>query len=242
MKIRTPGLSAMLRVKNEEEFLPFCLESINDWFDEIIIVDQNSHDDTVEIAKTFADMRKTKIYKYTFDSRPNGSGFDKQPYDVYNRAFFYNWCLEKTTKQWVCKWDGDMVAMDGLGELVRQIIRVDAPGAIAIRGVDIVKWQDEKFFIGREKTTSSEKRFFKVQEGKKYWSTGLYSEKLDLNCMTADIVNPAFLHFKWCKPLEKATQAWPIDWQKDRHFNRILERRYVIGEYEGRIPSCLTGD
>lgn len=236
---RRPGLSAMLRVKNEEEFLPFCLESITEWFDEIVIIDQCSHDKTLDVARIFGNTEKTKIFSYPHESRPNGAGFDQQPYDIHNRAFFYNWCLEKTTTQWVCKWDGDMVAMDGLGELIRGIIATDSPKAISICGVDIVQWKDGKFFTGKNTLVGPEKRFFKVEEGKQYWTTGLYCEKLNLDVFTAAIVNPAFLHFKWCKPLEKATQAWPANWEKDRHFNNIIARRYVAAEYKGRIPRCL---
>jgi glycosyltransferase involved in cell wall biosynthesis len=40
-------------VKNEEKFLPGCLESVKDAVDEIIIVDTGSTDKTIEIARSF---------------------------------------------------------------------------------------------------------------------------------------------------------------------------------------------
>jgi len=46
-------VSACMMVKNEEEFLPACLESIRNWVDEIIIVDTGSTDRTVEIARSY---------------------------------------------------------------------------------------------------------------------------------------------------------------------------------------------
>ncbi len=46
-------VSACLIVKNEQELLPGCLESIRDWVDEIIVVDTGSTDDTVAIAESF---------------------------------------------------------------------------------------------------------------------------------------------------------------------------------------------
>lgn len=48
-----PTVSACMIVKDEEELLPGCLESIRDWVDEIIIVDTGSTDRTVEIAESF---------------------------------------------------------------------------------------------------------------------------------------------------------------------------------------------
>lgn len=47
-------------VKNEEDTLPNCLNSAGDIFDEIIIVDTGSHDNTVAIARSFTD----KIFYY----------------------------------------------------------------------------------------------------------------------------------------------------------------------------------
>jgi glycosyltransferase involved in cell wall biosynthesis len=46
-------ITANLIVKNEELLLPYCLRSIKDWVDEIVIVDTGSTDNTIEIAKGF---------------------------------------------------------------------------------------------------------------------------------------------------------------------------------------------
>ena len=48
-----PSLSACMIVKNEEEFLPQCLDSVKDVVDELIIVDTGSTDRTVEIAESY---------------------------------------------------------------------------------------------------------------------------------------------------------------------------------------------
>lgn len=237
---RVPGLSAMLRVKNEEEFLPYCLQSINDWFDEIIIADQNSTDDTRAVIEQYADPSKTTVYQFPYESRPNGPGFGQQPYDHYNRAYFYNWCLQLTTRQWVCKWDGDMVAMSGLGTVVRQVLNSGFAGNLAIKGIDIVKWEDGRLYVGKRAVIKEkDPRFFRPVPGKNHWMTGHASEQFIHDDMQAEISEPAYLHMKWCKPLEKATQAWPAGWEQQKHFTDIFERRKPVAEYTGRIPSCL---
>src|SRR3990172_5263948 len=48
-----PTISLCMMVKNEEEMLPRCLESVKAWVDEIIIVDTGSCDGTLEIARGY---------------------------------------------------------------------------------------------------------------------------------------------------------------------------------------------
>ena len=48
-----PFISACIIVKNEEEMLRNCLESIRSGVDEIIIVDTGSTDSTKKIAREF---------------------------------------------------------------------------------------------------------------------------------------------------------------------------------------------
>lgn len=62
--IKPQTISACLIVKNEQELLPICLDSIKDIVDEIIVVDTGSTDKTVEIAKRYTD----KVYHHEWDN------------------------------------------------------------------------------------------------------------------------------------------------------------------------------
>ncbi|NVM21098.1 MAG: glycosyltransferase [Desulfobacterales bacterium] len=57
-------ISACMMVKNEEEMLPQCLNSIKDFIDEIIVVDTGSTDSTVEIARSFG----AKVYFHPWEN------------------------------------------------------------------------------------------------------------------------------------------------------------------------------
>lgn len=57
-------LSACMMVKNEEQNLPRCLESIKNVVDEIIIVDTGSTDRTVEIAESYG----AKVYHHPWEN------------------------------------------------------------------------------------------------------------------------------------------------------------------------------
>ncbi|MGR5863056.1 glycosyltransferase [Bacillus pacificus] len=59
-----PFISACIIVKNEEEMLRNCLESIRSGVDEIIIVDTGSTDSTKKIAREFT----KKVYDYEWEN------------------------------------------------------------------------------------------------------------------------------------------------------------------------------
>lgn len=59
-KEETPLVSLSMIVKNEEKYLPGCLENVKDIVDEIVIVDTGSTDNTKKIAQSFG----AKIYDF----------------------------------------------------------------------------------------------------------------------------------------------------------------------------------
>ena len=69
--IKTPKISILIRAFNESKWINICLKKINEQSIkpfEIIVVDNNSNDGTIEIIKKF--YKKTKIYKYNQNYAP----------------------------------------------------------------------------------------------------------------------------------------------------------------------------
>src|SRR5471030_3198558 len=81
-------VSLCMIVKDEEEYLPRCLSSINDIVDEIIIVDTGSTDKTVDIAKKFG----AKVYYFKWNN---------------NFSEARNESLKYATKDWILILDAD---------------------------------------------------------------------------------------------------------------------------------------
>lgn len=240
---RKPGLSAMIRLKNEEEWIRPCLLSIQEWFDELAIFLQNSTDRTEAIIREMK-LPQVRIYYYPFDSFPNGPGHGNWPANsIYSRAYFYNWCLAKTSCQWVSKWDGDMVAVDWLGPSIRSLL--GHCEIIKIFGVNLAGPNLDRLSV--DPTTGLHPQFFKVRKGT-FFINGELCEKfrfpqrrcLGLLPTRQSIINqPAFLHFKWVKSLATATQAWPSNWQELPIFHERIRRRESGSRYQGEYPSVI---
>ena len=115
-------ISVNIICRNEEKNLDDCLKSIL-WADEIIVVDGESADSTVDIAKKYTD--KVYINKW--------NGFAKQ------RSF----ALSKSTKDWVLVLDADERCSP---ELKEEIISFLNSNSIEFKGFKLPR---KNFFLGK---------------------------------------------------------------------------------------------
>lgn len=87
---KTGRLSACMMVKDEEQFLPRCLESIKGLVDEIVVVDTGSTDRSVEIAESFG----ARVYHHPWEN---------------NFSIHRNQSMDYATGDWVFIIDADEV-------------------------------------------------------------------------------------------------------------------------------------
>jgi glycosyltransferase involved in cell wall biosynthesis len=99
-------LSVTIIAWNEEERLRACLESVA-WADEIIVVDAESTDKTVQCAREFTD----KIWVRSW------AGFAAQK----------NFALEQATGEWVLSLDADERVTPELRQRIGRIVRANGP-------------------------------------------------------------------------------------------------------------------
>ncbi|MCF6154453.1 MAG: tetratricopeptide repeat protein [Candidatus Brocadia sp.] len=108
-----PILSACMIVKNEQKFLPQCLQSIKDAVDEIIIVDTGSTDKTVEIAHSFG----ARVYHH-----PWKNSFSEAR----------NYSLNHATGDWILQIDADEALEQADIPLLYKLITADSYNAIFV--------------------------------------------------------------------------------------------------------------
>ncbi len=119
-------LSAVVITKNEEKNIERCLQSLS-FCDEIIVIDDNSTDRTVQLARG----AKAKVYIHSLNK---------------NFAQQRNFGLQKTHGKWVLFVDADEVVTKELSnEILFQIVTNEKHSAYFIRRVDVL-WNKPMFF------------------------------------------------------------------------------------------------
>jgi glycosyltransferase involved in cell wall biosynthesis len=102
-------LSVVILTKNEEKNINDCLHSVAGWADEIIVVDDESTDNTVEIVKKYTD----KIFIKKMDVE----------------GAHRNWAYAKARNSWVLSLDADEKVTEKLAREISEAI--NAPEFVA---------------------------------------------------------------------------------------------------------------
>ena len=171
---KEPGISAMIRLKNEGDNIYNVLNSIKNCFDEIVIVDNDSTDNTIsEIKRAVNDhpllKDKIKLHHYKFKIARCGLDNFMEPQNSPNSlASFYNYSLKKCNFSKVCKWDGDMFLPKSMERSFQDFLkkvsktkpsRMDSTVFGVMKGLTVFKGANSKFYC-RQSTHEFEARIF----------------------------------------------------------------------------------
>jgi glycosyltransferase involved in cell wall biosynthesis len=130
-----PGLTSVLRVKNEARSLPWVLPPLFEAVQHVVIVDNQSDDGTPDVARQVAEKSgaasRLTVTEYPFNVSRCGAEHLGTPEDsVHNLAYFYNWSFSHVQTAYSMKWDGDMVltreGVDTFADLSWQLESVEA--------------------------------------------------------------------------------------------------------------------
>lgn len=113
---RAAGVSALVRVRNEAAKIEACLGSILGCFDEVVVVDNASDDDTADrvasLGRHHRHGDRIRLFSYPHRLARFGPEHALVPADsVRSAVYFSNWALARCTRRAICKWDGDMVLL-----------------------------------------------------------------------------------------------------------------------------------
>lgn len=114
----TVPVSVVVITKNEEKNMDECLGSVAGWADEIVVVDDESSDRTVELARKYTD----KIFHRKMDVE----------------GTHRNWAYAQATNEWVLSLDADEMVTEGLKQEIVQVIACEEFQAYSIPLVNYI--------------------------------------------------------------------------------------------------------
>lgn len=123
MSSKKDKITAVIITKNEEGRIKRCLDSLKNWADEIVIVDDLSADRTVEICRQFG----ARVISHKSDGN-----FDQQR----------NIGIDNATSDWILQMDADEIVTAGLKEEIEKILAGDTE-------FSGLKFKRKNFFLGK---------------------------------------------------------------------------------------------
>lgn len=113
-KLLSPGMTTVLRVKNEARSMPWVLPPLLEATQHVVLVDNQSEDETAEVARKVAEQHgnedRLTVKEYPFRvSRCGPEHLATPERSIHSLAYFYNWAFAHVETTYSMKWDGDMV-------------------------------------------------------------------------------------------------------------------------------------
>ncbi|MFH0753389.1 MAG: glycosyltransferase family 2 protein [Candidatus Omnitrophota bacterium] len=223
-------VSVVIIAKNEEDNMHDCLESVKGWADEIVVVDDNSTDKTVDISRGYGAV----IYARTMD----------------NEGIHRNWAAAQAKHEWVLYLDADERVTPELAQEIDKVLPETGHVAFAIpfRTFIGTYWVNHSGWYPGSKTRLVRKSKFRYEEVPVH--PRVFHEG-SCGYMTRDIIHygyPDLAHFlaslnrqtsleaqKWVDTGRKMPM-WKGFWRTiDRFFRSYIGKRGWKGGFMGFV-------
>ena len=119
------GISGCFRLRNEAQFMKSAVFSFLPYLDEAVLCVQPSDDNTVELACWMAAQHPEKIkvhyYPHEVDWIDTPGFYNKDPNKPGHLVHMSNYALSKCRYSWICKVEGDVIALPTVRDLTYRI-------------------------------------------------------------------------------------------------------------------------
>ena len=247
------GVSAMLRIKNEQAKIYYVLRSIFEVFDEIVIVDNGSTDGTLEIVREFKQQRdqddKIKLYFYPFQiARCGQEHFDTPENSIHSLAYYYNWALSRCSRRYVCKWDGDMILRKEARQSLKEVfskIQIHEKKCWGMYGQTVYRDLVGNFYLSDE--INWEPRIFPYGLNPRFHKADLFETLVAAPPLpTEDVPGVSFYELKFADENEfshLSTTDFPTERkQKEIKYFECIKRGDAVGLGLQKLPATFIDD
>ena len=134
-KIQKKGVSGIMRIRNEKDFIEPCIESCISVLDELVIVYNDCTDGSEEVIERIRMEYPDKIKVFNYPYKVLGVGLTKEEYE-YAKSLpadspqllcnYYNFALSKVSYQYAIKIDADQMYFSDVLEEYCDLCREDA--------------------------------------------------------------------------------------------------------------------
>ncbi len=225
------GISLIIRAKNEELNVPICIESIVEHVDEIIFVDNNSTDKTYSLVNEYS-KKYQYIHVYQYNIQVSRAGKDhREALEQNNKntlGLFYNWCLSKSSRKNVVKWDADFIGIPAnWNEMVNLYNLREREDSFSVWFTGKTCFENNDLYYIDFQSFYNEFRIFSYANGFQWYDGEIceYTEPY-LNILQEDkkirYPFPIFYELKRTKIDEFSERSSFID-ERDRRDHRLLE-------------------
>jgi Sulfotransferase family len=120
------GFTAVVRVRDEADNLPWVLPPLLAAVSEVIVLDNGSTDGSADAARRIAREHgaeaRLAVRDYPFAvARCGDEHLGTPPDSVHSLSYFYNWSFAHVRTAYALKWDGDMVLTDAAAAALRDL-------------------------------------------------------------------------------------------------------------------------
>lgn len=218
---RKPGISVMMHIKNEEDWIGLSLQSLKQFADEVIIIDNGSSDNTLqEIKKIESQLPFTVKLK----QNPKGSLCE-----ISNQA------LSLTTHRWIVRCGGDFIAFTAgnrnISKLRNCLLSLDKNNFYLIYPL-LINFSYDLNHLRRNRELHSENyihtfhTLLKYEQKKKFVTL-----KIPFFFNIKRVLTPHFVHIGFVKPIEQLLE---------RYFRHPWDKKKMKDAYPRMIDFIRT--
>lgn len=235
-KNRSNGISGLMRIRNEAEYLELSIRSYIPYFDEIIAVYNRCTDNTPDILNRLSnEFPNLKVYHYEPEVWPPGSEkfIQLPPNHEESLVNYYNYTLSKSNFNIVAKIDADQVAIPSTYKVVTDSIREQGLNHfLTFKGINL--FRKDKIYVKKDRPFQglNDHGFFKVNRNS-IWikDPECKYELFNLNSQTAiqQVVYPLHYHLKGIKQ-DKGFNNWDLNDNPNSRYHKIAKNEWIDPE------------